>query len=446
MADRSEKKDNHPKIARSSATDIMSNLPSEVTENILMLLPLRDAVRTSILSRKWRYKWVNLPQLVFDDTLVKDSMENDDPLLHSKLFKIIFQVLLLHNGPIVKFTLSISALKICSEIHPLMVFLSKNGIRELAIDICDLNGYRFPSSLFSCEELRQLYLSNCSFDPPLTFKGFSRITSLEFILVDFGDGVLEKLVSSCPLLERLKLEGPMYYDNLEIDAPNLKFLSSNARFKYIHFQNAPLLAVVLITSDDDEEDGKAYQMIDVFGCLPVIETLQLGRRFLKFLTVGGVPERLLFTLDHLKVLQLDEVYCREIAEVSFVLCLIKSAPNLKKLEIEMFTSKDDDTGPVLEFLEMQLYSDVSFNQLREVKMQFYSGTRPELEFIKLILAKSPMLETMLIESSKEVADNGELTRFPHVAPKVEIIRKDADKNRVTYLAKGLNWSLTEGGG
>ncbi|XP_059648650.1 F-box/FBD/LRR-repeat protein At1g13570-like isoform X2 [Cornus florida] len=319
------------KMAISSPMDRISSLPNEVIESILMLLPLRDAVRTSILSRKWRYNWVKLPQLVFDDTLIEDSMEDDDP---SELLKIIFQVLLLHDGPIVKFTLSISELKSGYEIYPLILLLSKNGIKELTLDISELGGYRLPSSLFSCDQLRQLYLSNCTFDPPPTFSGFSRIISLEFILVDFPDGVLGRLVSSCPLLERLKLEGPMYYDYLEIDAPNLKFFSSNARFKSIDFQNAPLLAVVSITSDDVDEEGKASEMINVFGCLPVIETLQLGRRFVKFLIVGGVPERLLFTLDLLKVLQLDEVYCGKIAEVSFVLCLIKSSPNLQKLEIE----------------------------------------------------------------------------------------------------------------
>ncbi|KAI8527590.1 hypothetical protein RHMOL_Rhmol12G0087100 [Rhododendron molle] len=38
---------------KSSTTDITSNLPSNVTENILKDLQLRDAVRTSVLSRKW---------------------------------------------------------------------------------------------------------------------------------------------------------------------------------------------------------------------------------------------------------------------------------------------------------------------------------------------------------------------------------------------------------
>ncbi|KAH7833861.1 hypothetical protein Vadar_010518 [Vaccinium darrowii] len=46
-----------------SNSDVISELPSHLTENILEILPLRDAVRTSVLSSKWRNNWVTLPQL-----------------------------------------------------------------------------------------------------------------------------------------------------------------------------------------------------------------------------------------------------------------------------------------------------------------------------------------------------------------------------------------------
>ncbi|KAI8021862.1 F-box/FBD/LRR-repeat protein [Camellia lanceoleosa] len=88
--------------------------------------------------------------------------------------------------------------------------------------------------------------------------------------------------------------------------------------------------------------------------------------------------------------------------------------------------------PVLELLYAQEWLDVSLNQLRRVHMYNISRTRSELEFIKLLLAKSPMLETMLIETDwEEVADKGlrilkELTRFLHSSPKAEITYNDSD--------------------
>ncbi|MFS7949310.1 putative F-box domain, leucine-rich repeat domain superfamily, F-box-like domain superfamily [Helianthus anomalus] len=41
-------------------------MPDNVVTNILDRLPLQDAVRTSILSRNWRFKWTTISQIVFD--------------------------------------------------------------------------------------------------------------------------------------------------------------------------------------------------------------------------------------------------------------------------------------------------------------------------------------------------------------------------------------------
>ncbi|POO03183.1 F-box domain containing protein [Trema orientale] len=43
--------------------DRISDLQENVTDEILSLLPIQDAVRTSLLSSKWRYKWTMLPDL-----------------------------------------------------------------------------------------------------------------------------------------------------------------------------------------------------------------------------------------------------------------------------------------------------------------------------------------------------------------------------------------------
>lgn len=52
---------------RNKTTDRISNLPENATQKILECLPLRDAVRTSILSRHWRNKWTSIPQLLLDE-------------------------------------------------------------------------------------------------------------------------------------------------------------------------------------------------------------------------------------------------------------------------------------------------------------------------------------------------------------------------------------------
>ncbi|GKE67704.1 F-box/FBD/LRR-repeat protein-like protein, partial [Tanacetum coccineum] len=46
--------------------DRLSELPLNIIETILCLVPIREAGRTSILSKEWRYRWTKVPKLVFD--------------------------------------------------------------------------------------------------------------------------------------------------------------------------------------------------------------------------------------------------------------------------------------------------------------------------------------------------------------------------------------------
>ncbi|PRQ26565.1 putative F-box domain-containing protein [Rosa chinensis] len=70
--------------------DRISNLPRDLAEKILSLLPIRDAVRTSVLSTKWRYKSAMLPHLVFDAP-------------QQTFADVVDHVLLSHIGPLYKF-------------------------------------------------------------------------------------------------------------------------------------------------------------------------------------------------------------------------------------------------------------------------------------------------------------------------------------------------------
>ena len=53
------------KISHGIDSDIISNLPRKITDEILVRLPIREAVRTCVLSTKWRNKWTTIPELVF---------------------------------------------------------------------------------------------------------------------------------------------------------------------------------------------------------------------------------------------------------------------------------------------------------------------------------------------------------------------------------------------
>ncbi|GMP58377.1 hypothetical protein CsSME_00022065 [Camellia sinensis var. sinensis] len=382
-------------------SDIITHLPDDVKETILTCLPLQDAARTSILSRKWRYMWMRLPQLVFDDMFCRESIRIEK----NKLMMTIYQVLLLHCGPILKFTLSLSGLESCSEIDQLVLFVSDNIIQEFTLHIRKGARYKLPSSLFSCLQLKHLNLCYCMFKPPPEFEGFSSLLRLELCDVVITTDIFSSSISNCPLLEELTLEGCSSLDCLEIDARNLMFLRCKSHVRSVCFKNAPLLAKVSILlavqmNEKALKEGETSNMVMFFDSLPVIQFLEINYYYVRYMAAGGISKRLPITLSHLTILVLYGICLGEPDEVY-----------------------NDD--PV-ELLEAQDWSDVSSNQLREVEMKNMSGTRCELEFIKLLLAKSPMLETVLIEPNldKDV-DKGlrilkELTRFRRLSPQAEI--------------------------
>ncbi|KAL6542334.1 hypothetical protein OROMI_023936 [Orobanche minor] len=91
--------------------DLISDLPQEI---ILAKLPLGDAVRTSILSSRWRYKWAALTQLVFDDKCL--NLSQDKTHIEEKLVNFVTRFLFLHSGPIHTFAFSTSYLQSSPDI------------------------------------------------------------------------------------------------------------------------------------------------------------------------------------------------------------------------------------------------------------------------------------------------------------------------------------------
>ncbi|KAM7487562.1 hypothetical protein LguiB_025046 [Lonicera macranthoides] len=413
------------KKIQSLPSDMISNLPENLIETILTHLPTRDAVRTSILSRKWRYRWTNLPKLVFDNTLLCQEPRGNQLSPTKEILFTIYKIILLHNRPILEFSLTISELEPCSEVDLLVLFLSRNGVEKLTLYFWK-DEYKLPLSLFSCLRLTHLDLAYCLFKPPPTFNGFSCLTSLEFDEVSFDAKTFGSFISSCPLLERLYMQGCTSFC-FEVIAPKLNYLYFQGSLDSFYFKNVPLLAIVSIYPLAEVKlfnEGETSGLRKFFGSLPVLENLEMDYNFVKSLVAGGsVPEKLPTTLVRLRNLELLDICFGTLDEVLFVLCLIRSSPNLERFVIQMFPSTVD-LG--VEDVISEDFSDLILDKLRKVAIKAVSGTLVELKFIKLVLAKSPILETLVVEPTlKDATDRlkilEKLVRFQRASPKAELI-------------------------
>ncbi|XP_058193514.1 F-box/FBD/LRR-repeat protein At1g13570-like isoform X2 [Rhododendron vialii] len=263
--------------------------------------------------------------------------------------------------------------------------------------------------------------------PPPGFEGFPRLISLNFDDVVIADDVLSNLISNCPLLEKLFLYSSTSSHSLEVVGPNLKCVCCDGHFRSICFTNTSCLANVGIYLEaarkelfcSEEEISSSVVLLE---SVPVIESLGLDFCYVKGIAASGLPT----ILNNLKKIWLYDICFGEQDEVSILICLIRSSPNLEEVSIRAFP---DETYPIPKELDLSGvhgFSDVSPNQLRRVDMKHISGTVTELEFIKLLLAKSPMLETMLIEVdySRSLVSRfrivQELTRLRRASPRAEM--------------------------
>ncbi|XP_021680022.2 F-box/FBD/LRR-repeat protein At1g13570 isoform X2 [Hevea brasiliensis] len=355
--------------------DRISNLPWDVLDIILVHLPLREAARTSVLSSKWRYKWTGLSQFVFDDKCIHSSMV-DKAARWMEIMKIINKVQSSHSGPIEKFKLAAYCCPNQSDFDQWIAFLTKKGIKELIIqDFSFIKRFKLPSCVFCCPKLSCLELFGCIFKLPAFFKGFDCLKSLKLSQVFIVSDTLESLICNCPALERLTLLNIDHLAFVRIHNPNLKYLKLDSKFEDICFGYNPLLVSVDIrmipmygwTIPWRPEQGKVCNLIRVLGSFGGINRLCLYGQFLEFLANEDVPQRLPTMLNCLSALEIREV-----------------------------ETLDEVHKPVMDFVISQCLYDFYLNQLKVVNIRGIVGTRTELEFIKLLLAHSPMLESMTI--------------------------------------------------
>ncbi|KAJ9163439.1 hypothetical protein P3X46_023107 [Hevea brasiliensis] len=417
-----------------SNSDMIIDLPDNVIDCILSKLPIRDAVRTSMLSKKWRYRWITLPYLVF---AYKAFLGGKGEFEENKFVKFINNVLFLHDGPILKFALSISCMRSYPEMDQWIVFLSRKNVVNFTLENWNGERHKLHSRFFSLQKLTNLKLRRCIINPPADFSGFKCLRSLELYRITIADDALESLISSCPLLKKLKLYGFNYVDRLNIQAPQLKKLYFFGKCKSMCFGNTPRLAELEIRLKKLPEIAglslheKSINLYENVGFLSSVKRLCVGYHFLKFLAAGSVPKKLPITLKNLSSIELFDLPFDDLDVVSCTLLLMQSSRKLHDLNIKADSNSSADMESVVRFL---IEENCSFylRKLLYVKLTYFSGVTPEMEFIKFILVKSPLLQMMIVEPNEddpfyiESRVTKDLIRFPRASKTAEIIYNTAE--------------------
>jgi hypothetical protein len=210
----------------------LGNLPQEILRHILSFLPTKDAVRISLVSKRWEYLWASIPNLDFNVYRIsRDKKRKRTPLFERTLFmNFVDRVLCLRDSSDIKrFTLCCDVLHDASRVRTWISAAIKHNVQELKIDLENFKGeFSLPYCLFTCRTLTSLHLCMpCILKLP-TAISLSNLQILTIIKVTFSDECLtQKLFNGMPVLKNLKLHYCIWgtLKVVRISAPNLHFLS-----------------------------------------------------------------------------------------------------------------------------------------------------------------------------------------------------------------------------
>ncbi|KAK1374529.1 hypothetical protein POM88_030722 [Heracleum sosnowskyi] len=359
-------------LACVDTVDRISNLPTDLIYLILERLPVHDVARTSVLSKIWASIWGMHPRLKFDDTFFSQLVsrkvsKKDNQTQLSEVSRTISSILLAHSGPILKFILYIprdlSSLHQCLDMTLWIKYISNNGVRKLKIIYESPSVlYKMPCYLFSCLELTNLKLTNCILQPPLNFGGFCNLISvkLEYVII----------------------------------TADLSFGTQLACGEY----EFPLDSIQKV------ENRVAKKIEDIFDKMPRIRSLDLSGSFLKSLEPGAAgTKRRITTMENLEEMLLLGVEFHDLVQIQYVLLLIKSSPKLQFLNINLEHEVRSSDG--MDLLDPMVLSEhMILDRLEMLTIHDMIGSRVEFQFIKLLLASSPLLKLIEHKMHRTVDD------------------------------------------
>ncbi|XP_071732920.1 F-box/FBD/LRR-repeat protein At1g13570-like [Rutidosis leptorrhynchoides] len=392
--------------------DVINSMPDNVVTNILDRLPIQYAVRTAILSKKWRFKWNMLTHLVLDgkfyEYLVRLGIENWYDVRN------INRLLLHLKGPITKFVLYIPNDKVfdVDDINTWVMFLSRKGLKEFTLKNMHVTP-KLSSHIFSCVNLENLTLHNCSLCYPPTFCGLPNLLCLDLYRVAFENGSLGEIIIRSPSLEILKFNHIGKIKLVEIaKLKNLKNL---------------LLPLCLLGQTIIKSSLITSSLIpDIGSYLPNLQVLFLDFQNCVLFGYSVSRKRVSTSFPCLKSLTLHQINFSSEDNLLFVFEMILYSPKLQSL---LITAKHYDAVTSSAFLSSKLnHIKMGLAQLRNVVLQSFQGSENEILLVKKLLAGSPSLKNIgIYPKSSEVfgGDNGKLIftkllKFHRASPTAEV--------------------------
>ncbi|XAR50957.1 hypothetical protein NMG60_11005427 [Bertholletia excelsa] len=408
-------------------------LPKELLRRILSLVPLKEAVRTTVLSSSWQSLWA--PNSVeFKSNSDLPTIEHAHEKFQHPLTTLLLKPCLspelwqLHLSPPENdHHLALTAAKgIAGELY--LIFSGKNPA-PADLQLVPGSVHRSPNpppaqppvNLVSGPDLRISTLRS------LHLRSVSQV----------GEGLVSSLFSSCPLLESLSMEkceglrsvsieAGESLEKLEIlDCPNMASVKVSAanlsRFWYrgglpkIEINGCPCLADVVLDLREGlgQYEFECEELVCLLASLKDVEILMISGWLLEWVcTAGVIFSRLRFQFNKLKSLHwLDALLDR--TKRNSLACFLNATPSLENLLVEIDQDLTSITCPpsfMQYWHEPHLCVDFAtvksnaspLEHLKRAKLKGFSGKDDQLLLMDLLLKQAGVvLKSMTVTTSPE---------------------------------------------
>ncbi|KAK7401731.1 hypothetical protein VNO78_13437 [Psophocarpus tetragonolobus] len=342
----------------------LSKLPEPLITHILSFLTTKDAVRTSVLSKKWIFRWTFISKLDLDDTVFYKRKSG------GKMYFInfVFRVLLLTKSPtLLSFSLVIANKYDVSILNTWICNILIRSVRNLRIETHSKMPFSALAShsLFNSKLLEELVLKmdSCAIRVTLAHVRFEHLKVLKLA------GILFTL--------------DFNHRCLTLGLPVLKVFET-ANCTWVNARritlNAPLLESIIIVQETESMSYETPQCAILFSSSHLEQFIYRGCRYISYYFKLLHPSSARNASVVVNLNQLPKNRDQETEVRAFV--LLKQFSQVKYLKFE---------GCEV-FGQSRMANLPLFGMLIELELGLVSG-----EVLLGLLLKSPVLKTLLFK-------------------------------------------------
>ncbi|MQM21487.1 hypothetical protein Taro_054528 [Colocasia esculenta] len=439
---------------KQGVVDLFDALPDDLIAHIISFLPFKEAVRSSCLGRRWRYRWLELRRIDLDEShftqsemrqlLELDGLQPFDYGLRLSgrrhFLDFVSRFVARYAEPQVEsFRLAFSNPKEhADKVRAWVGAMVALKVENLELDLTDPDeeepfegnyGYLdLPEEVYgelAGRWLRTMTLTGCDVQPErLGALHALRVLSLSRIAIA-RDGV-EKLTASCPLLEELYLDHLTDTEEITITSASrrLRVLDINEcdpipygvrliqvpaleLFRYMGFTGNFVVDTVNTLEEAelyfiwDDSDDASELLRDLLEDLNMVTSLTVCSFLLQVVPFADNPWQLSSSKNKVKHLTLDGVTLLK-DEIQGIGLLMRSYPQLTSLSIILSDTKlrpsgngqpSDEEADVEGSWEEQSGVPIPclVDHLQYVTIENFTGHQSQLKFMKFILKSAKAL-------------------------------------------------------